>query len=695
MDPKSDVREFLASRRARITPAQAGLPAYGGNRRVKGLRREEVAMLAGISAEYYVRLERGNLRGVSEEVLDGIARALQLDEGDRMHLFDLARSLQATPGGRSGGRPGQEHVRPAVQRILDSLVGVPAFVQNARLDVLAANQLGEAFYGPQYADPARPVNGARFVFLNPKAKDYFLDWPTVANDAVGILRSEAGRDPYDKRLTDLIGELSTRSEDFRTLWAAHPVKLHRTGVKRLHHPIVGDLTLDFEMLDLPADSGQKMLLYCAEPASPSRERLDLLASWATTPTDGRAAALDATLELVDPKADPPRLRTVELRNRETVKPLELFFDLVFVLGFTQCTALMTAQPTWAGMGRGMLVLAVIWWAWVCYAWLTNLIEPEEGAVRLAMFAAMVGLLVVALCTPRAFGDQALPFAVALAIVRLGHLVLYAIAARDRAGLRHWLLGYAAVTAVVVSLLVAASYAHGAAQAGLWLLAIAVDWGLPAVSGVEHWQLVPAHFAERHNLVIILALGETVVALGAGPTIDLTAPVLVAAALGVGLAATFWWIYFDVVAIVTERRLTQTSAGRERNTLARDSYSYLHFPMVAGIVLSALAVHETLAHVDQPLDDVHAFALLGGSSLYLLAHVVLRLRNAHTISPTRLGAAITLLALIPLALHVDALVALAAVTVLLWAMVGYETFFVYDDRRYRLRHGLDIEVPGSG
>jgi low temperature requirement protein LtrA len=172
-------------------------------------------------------------------------------------------------------------------------------------------------------------------------------------------------------------------------------------------------------------------------------------------------------------------------------------------------------------------------------------------------------------------------------------------------------------------------------------------------------------------------------------------VLLAAALGVGLAATFWWIYFDVVAIVTERRLTQTSAGRERNTLARDSYSYLHFPMVAGIVLSALALHETLAHVDQPLDGVHVLALLGGSSLYLMAHVVLRLRNAHTISPSRLGAAVVLLALIPVALQVDALVALAAVTVLLWAMVGYETFFVYDDRRYRLRHGLDIEVPGSG
>jgi transcriptional regulator with XRE-family HTH domain len=287
MDPRNDIREFLVSRRARITPEQAGLPAYGGNRRVKGLRREEVALLAGISAEYYVRLERGNVRGVSEDVLEGIARALQLDEGDRMHLFDLARAVNTAPGRRTGRRAAQEHVRPVIQRILDSFVGVPAFVQNARLDVLATNRLGEAFYAPQFADPARPVNGARFVFLNPRAKEFFLDWDTIANDSVGILRAEAGRDPYDKRLSDLIGELSTRSDDFRVRWATHYVKLHRTGVKRFHHPVVGELVLDFEMLDLAGDPGQKMLVYSAEAGSPSRERLDLLASWATTPAEAR------------------------------------------------------------------------------------------------------------------------------------------------------------------------------------------------------------------------------------------------------------------------------------------------------------------------------------------------------------------------------------------------------------------------
>ena len=288
MDPGTEIREFLVSRRARIRPEQAGLAAYGSNRRVKGLRREEVAMLAGISAEYYVRLERGNVRGVSEEVLDGITRALQLDEADRMHLFDLARAANTSPARRVSRSGSQERVRPVIQRILGSLVGVPAFVQSARLDVLAANRLGEAFYAPQFEDLVRPVNGARFVFLNPRAREFFVEWDTIANDCVGMLRTEAGRDPYDKRISDLVGELSTRSEEFRHRWAAHHVKLHRTGVKRFRHPMVGDLTLDFEALDLPGDPGQRMLVYSAEPGSPSYEGLQLLASWALTPLDGAA-----------------------------------------------------------------------------------------------------------------------------------------------------------------------------------------------------------------------------------------------------------------------------------------------------------------------------------------------------------------------------------------------------------------------
>jgi transcriptional regulator with XRE-family HTH domain len=289
VDATADIREFLTSRRAKITPEQAGLPAYGRNRRVKGLRREEVAMLAGISVEYYTRLERGNIRGASEEVLEGIFRALQLDEAERTHLFDLVRAAGTTQAARR--RPGQERVRPVVQRILDSIADAPAFVRNGRLDVLAWNGLGQAFYSQQFADPVRPVNSARFLFLNPQASEFFLDWETIANDAVGILRAEAGRDPYDKRLSDLIGELSTRSEEFRVRWAAHNVKLHRTGVKRFHHPVVGNLTLDFESLDLPGDPGQTMTVYTAEPGSASHEALRLLGSWSLTPEERRTEVL--------------------------------------------------------------------------------------------------------------------------------------------------------------------------------------------------------------------------------------------------------------------------------------------------------------------------------------------------------------------------------------------------------------------
>jgi len=281
MEDRDGIREFLASRRARITPDQAGLPVYGTNRRVEGLRREEVAMLAGISVEYYTRLERGNTNGVSDDVLEGIARALQLDEAERAHLFDLVRAtLTRTPR----RRPTQERVRPGVQQILDSITA-PAYVRNERLDILAANRLGEALYSPVFDLSSRPINSARFLFLSPKASEFFVDWDTIAHDAVAILRSAAGRDPYDKRLTDLIGELSTRSDEFRVRWAAHNVKFHRTGTKRFHHPVVGEVTLNFEALELAADPGQRLNVYTAEPGSPSHAALDLLASWITTPSD--------------------------------------------------------------------------------------------------------------------------------------------------------------------------------------------------------------------------------------------------------------------------------------------------------------------------------------------------------------------------------------------------------------------------
>ena len=390
------------------------------------------------------------------------------------------------------------------------------------------------------------------------------------------------------------------------------------------------------------------------------------------------------------RAHVPRI-TAELREGGVVKPLELFFDLVFVLGFTQCSALMAAQPTWAGIGRGMLVLAMLWWAWVGYAWLTSVIEPEEGAVRIAMFAATAALLVAALCVPEAFGDRALTFAIAYGLVRAGQIFLFVIASRDDAALRRSVVGLAVSSAIGVGLLVGASFLEGGAQAALWGVAILLDWGGPAVFGVRGWRLVPAHFAERHNLVIILALGESIVALGIGAQLDLTAGVITAAVLGVGVAAALWWIYFDVVSLVTARRLTLATEGRERNALARDSYSYLHFPMVAGVVLAAFGLEATLAHVDDALGAERAFALLGGVAIYLLAHVALRLRNARTVNYQRLLLAVVLLALIPVATEIPALATLVGVNVLLWAMIAYETAR-YDERRYRLRHGLDPDPP---
>ncbi len=283
-DFRAEIREFLGTRRARVTPEQAGLPSYGGDRRrVSGLRREEVALLAGISSEYYTRLERGNATGVSESVIDGIAQALKLDEAERLHLLDLLRG--AGPARPPRRRPAQQRVRPAVRRVLDSMTGTPAFVMSGRLDVLAANLLGRALFSPVYADALRPPNNARFVFLDPHATEFFRDWDEVANDTVAMLRAEAGRDAYDRRLTDMIGELSTRSEEFRRRWAAHNVRIHTTGAKRLHHPVVGDLELPFETFPLGSDPSQFLLTYTAEPASRSQDALNLLASWAATNDD--------------------------------------------------------------------------------------------------------------------------------------------------------------------------------------------------------------------------------------------------------------------------------------------------------------------------------------------------------------------------------------------------------------------------
>ncbi len=301
MDNRNEVREFLVSRRARVNPEQAGLPAYGGNRRVPGLRREEVALLAGVSIDYYIRLERGNLGGVSESVLDAVARALQLDEPEREHLVDLARAAGPAPRTR---RPVQQQVRPTVQRILDAMNDAPAYVRNGRRDILGANRLGYALYSELYADPVRPVNVARFVFLNPRARDFFLDWDRAAGDLVANLRTEAGRNPYDRALTDLVGELSVHSEEFRALWASHNVRFHQSGLKDIHHPVVGDLHLAFEAMDLPADAGLSLIVYSAEPGSASADALNLLASWTASNSGG--SAVPAVPAQAEPQGDKNR-----------------------------------------------------------------------------------------------------------------------------------------------------------------------------------------------------------------------------------------------------------------------------------------------------------------------------------------------------------------------------------------------------
>lgn len=283
MDNRSEIREFLASRRAKLRPEQAGLPRFGGTRRVAGLRREEVALLAGVSVDYYTRLERGNLAGASESVLEALVRALQLDEAERIHLYDLARAANATPG-TARRRVSTSRIRPGVQRVLDA-IGAPAWVRNGRADVLATNRLGAALYAPLFDDPARPANTARFAFLSPKAKDFYLDWDGTAGEMVAVLRAEAGRDPYDKALSDLVGELSTRSEEFRVRWAAHNVRLHRTGRKNLHHPVVGDLDLTYEAFELRSEPGLALLVYTAEPDTATAEAVSFLASWAATRDD--------------------------------------------------------------------------------------------------------------------------------------------------------------------------------------------------------------------------------------------------------------------------------------------------------------------------------------------------------------------------------------------------------------------------
>ena len=394
------------------------------------------------------------------------------------------------------------------------------------------------------------------------------------------------------------------------------------------------------------------------------------------------------------RSRPTRLTAV-LRDGERVTSLELFFDLVFVLALTQCTALMARTPTWEGLLKALLVLAVLWWSWTGYAWLTSVVDPEEGAVRLAMFAAMAAFLVAALCVPRTFGADALLFACAYAAVRSAHIALFLLASRNDAALRRSVVGLAASTAVGVGLLFAAALAAGATRLGIWGIAVVLDVGAPFLFGADGWKLVPGHFAERHGAIIIIALGESIVAIGAGTTAGVGAGVVAAAVLGIAVAGAMWWLYFDVVAIVAARRLSKASAGRERNNIARDSYSYLHFPMVAGIALIALGLKKTLTHVDDPLGLVPAAAMLGGGAIYLLAHVAFRLRNIHTLNRQRLfcAAVLAALLLVEVELKPAALVTLAALAALLVALIGYEATR-FAELRDRIRHQLAREGIGS-
>jgi low temperature requirement protein LtrA len=373
---------------------------------------------------------------------------------------------------------------------------------------------------------------------------------------------------------------------------------------------------------------------------------------------------------VSPEPRHPRLSGIR-REGERVTPLELFFDLVFVLAITQCTGLMSHDQTWSGLVQGLLILAVLWWAWVGYAWLTSVIDPEAGAIRGVIFVAMAALLIVAICVQEAFGDLALAFALGIGVFRTAHIALFMLAGADDEDLRRSVIGLAVSTAIAVGVLALASFFDGVAQGALWALAIFLDMAGPYFFGAEGWKLVPGHFAERHGLIIIIALGESIVAIGLGASGTLDLGIGTAAVLGVFLAAALWWTYFDVVALISARRLGEAEPGRVQNELARDSYSYIHLLMVAGIVLIAFGMKVTIGHTSDHLHDVPAFALLGGLALYLLGLVSFRYRHVHTLNRRRLGLAIVLLFLIPVATAVPALVSLALAVLLIWVMIAYE------------------------
>jgi low temperature requirement protein LtrA len=392
------------------------------------------------------------------------------------------------------------------------------------------------------------------------------------------------------------------------------------------------------------------------------------------------------------ESETQRLRLgATLRQEDRVLPLELFFDLVFVLAITQCTTLMSHHTTWEGLGQGMLILALLWWSWTAYAWLTSVVDPEEGGVRIALFAAMAAFLIAAICVPEAFGDLGIEFALAYGAVRFAQIFLLALAGRDDPSFRRSVTGLGIGTTIGVALLIAGSFLDPGLQAAVWGLALILDMGEPYLFGSEGWHLVPGHFAERHGLIVIIALGESIVAIGLGAGSHLTWGIAAAAVLGIGVVAAMWWTYFDIVALVSARRLMRAPEGKVQNELARDSYSYMHFLLVAGIILLALGLKKSIGHPTEPLEDVPAFALVGGVAVYLLGMVCFRYRHIRTINRHRLGMALVLFALYPVALELSALVMLVLLNVLLWTMIAFETRG-YGEGRTEVRHG--DAAPGA-
>jgi low temperature requirement protein LtrA len=373
------------------------------------------------------------------------------------------------------------------------------------------------------------------------------------------------------------------------------------------------------------------------------------------------------------------------RSEAEVTPLELFFDLVFVFAITQVTGFISADANWTRLAEGVAVLAVLWFAWESYVWLANTTASDEGTVRVVLLTAMAAMLIVSLAVPGAFGDDGLIFGVAYFVVRAAHIGAYTIVSRGDPQLREVVVRLATTMLPAAVLLVVAGALDGAAQTLCWVAAVAIDYGGLVARGVQGWRVAAGHFAERHGLIVIIALGESIVALGVGAGgLELDAGIIVAALLGVAVSASLWWAYFDFVAIVAERRLRSADPD-EQVRIARDSYTYLHLPMVAGIILFALGVKKTLGHVGDDLHAVPAVALTGGVALYFVALSAFKRRNIGSFNWPRLAAAALFVALAPIATEVPALLALALVAVVACGLVAFE-YFHYAEARHRIRHG---------